>query len=92
MIAVIISEIFHLKMQKNREDSAIKMYILTAKNKVTTKWEDIEYFRDERQFDYMIDSVDYTKYSESMIIDENHNLYKHYEKKEYKPYVRRLKK
>lgn len=61
------------------------MYILTAKNRVTTKWEDIEYFRDERQFDYMIDSVDYTKYSESMIIDENHNLYKHYEKKDYTP-------
>ena len=26
--------------------------------------EDIEYFKDDRQFDFMIDSVDYTKYSE----------------------------
>lgn len=64
------------------------MYIITAKNRVTTKWEDIEYFSDSRQFDYMIDSVDYTKYSESMIIDENHHLHKYYEKKEYKPYFK----
>lgn len=68
------------------------MYVLTAKNRVTKRWEDIEYFSDSRQFDYMIDSVDYNKYSESMIIDENHNLYKHYEKKDYTPYVRKLKK
>lgn len=68
------------------------MYVLTAKNRVTKSWEDIEYFRDERQFDYMIDSVDYSKYSESMIIDENHHLYKYYEKKEYKPYFKELTK
>ena len=40
------------------------MYVLTAKNRITKRWEDIEYFRDSRQFDHMIDSVDYTKYSE----------------------------
>lgn len=68
------------------------MYVLTAKNRVTKRWEDIEYFRDERQFDYMIDSVDYTKYSESMILDENHHLHKYYECKNYTPYVRKLKK
>ena len=61
------------------------MYCLTAKNRVTKRWEDIEYFRDERQFDYMIDSVDYTKYSESMILDENHHLHMYYEKKDYTP-------
>ena len=68
------------------------MYILTAKNIVTKRWENIEYFRDERQFDYMIDSVDYTKYSESMIIDENHHLHMYYESKEYKPYFKTLTK
>lgn len=64
------------------------MYILTAKNRVTKRWEDIEYFKDECEFDYMIDSVDYTKYSESMILDENHHLYKFYEKKDYTPYFK----
>ena len=64
------------------------MYCLTAKNRITKKWEDIEYFRDKRQFDYMIDSVDYNKYSESMILDENHNLYSYYEKKDYTPYFK----
>jgi hypothetical protein len=68
------------------------MFVLTAKNRVTKRWEDIEYFSDSRQFDYMIDSVDYTKYSESMIIDENHHLYKYYEKKDYTPYFKVLKK
>ena len=68
------------------------MYVLTAKNRITKKWEDIEYFKDERQFDYMIDSVDYSKYSESMIIDEKHHLHKYYEKKDYKPYFKTLTK
>jgi len=68
------------------------MYCLTAKNRVTKRWEDIEYFSDSRQFDYMIDSVDYEKYSESMILDENHHLHKYYEKKEYKPYFKALTK
>ena len=64
------------------------MYVLTAKNRVTKRWEDIEYFSDSRQFDFMIDSVDYSKYSESMILDENHHLYGYYEKKDYIPYFK----
>lgn len=64
------------------------MFVLTAKNRVTKRWEDIEYFRDERQFDFMIDSIDYNKYSESMILDENHHLHKFYEKKDYTPYFK----
>lgn len=72
----------------NREDSVIKMYCLTAKNRITKRWEDIEYFRDERQFDFMIDSVDYTKYSESMILDENHHLHMYYECKDFTPYFK----
>lgn len=64
------------------------MYILTAKNRVTKRWEDIEYFKDDRQFDFMIDSVDYTKYSESMILDENHHCLKYYEYKDHKPYFK----
>lgn len=68
------------------------MYVLTAKNRITTRWEDIEYFKDDRQFDYMIDSVDYTKYSESMIINENHICLKHYEYKDHKSYFKTLTK
>lgn len=68
------------------------MYVLTAKNRETKRWEDIEYFSDSRQFDYMIDSVDYSKYSESMILDENYNLYSHYEKKDYTPYFKAVTK
>ena len=68
------------------------MYVLTAKNRVTKRWEDIEYFNDSRQFDYMIDSVDYTKYSESMILDENHHLHAFYECKDYTPYFKTLTK
>lgn len=68
------------------------MYVLTAKNRVTKRWEDIEYFSDSRQFDYMIDSVNYDKYSESMILDENHHLHAFYEKKDYTPYIKTLTK
>lgn len=64
------------------------MYCLTAKNRVTKRWEDIEYFNDSRQFDFMIDSIDYNKYSESMILDENHHLHKFYECKDYTPYFK----
>lgn len=64
------------------------MYCLSAKNRITKRWEDIEYFSDSRQFDFMIDSIDYTKYSESMILDENHHLHMYYEYKEYKPYFK----
>lgn len=64
------------------------MFVLTAKNRITKRWEDIEYFRDDRQFNFMIDSIDYSKYSESMILDENHHLYSYYEKKDYKPYFK----
>lgn len=64
------------------------MFCLTAKNRITKRWEDIEYFKDDRQFDFMIDSVDYTKYSESMILDENHHCLRHYEKKDYTPYIK----
>ena len=64
------------------------MYCLSAKNRVTKRWEDIEYFSDSRQFHFMIDSIDYTKYSESMILDENHHLHAFYEKKDYTPYFK----
>lgn len=68
------------------------MYCLTAKNRVTKRWEDIEYFNDSRQFDFMIDSIDYTKYNEAMIINENHNCLMYYECKDYKPYFKTLTK
>ena len=64
------------------------MYILTAKNIVTKRWENIEYFNDSKEFYFMIDSVDYSKYSEAMIINENHNCLMYYENKDYKPYFK----
>lgn len=64
------------------------MYCLTAKNRITKRWEDIEYFRDECEFDFMIDSIDYNKYSESMILDENHHLHMYYECKDFTPYFK----
>ena len=50
------------------------MYILTAKDRLTKRWIDLEYFRDERQFYYELDTVNPDVYSEAMIIDENHHL------------------
>ena len=35
----------------------IIMYCLTAKNRITKRWEDIEYFKDYRQFDFIIGEV-----------------------------------
>lgn len=50
------------------------MYILTAKDRLTKRWIDLEYFNDSRQFYYELDTVDPDIYSEAMIIDEQHHL------------------
>ena len=60
------------------------MYILTAKDRLTKRWIDLEYFRDERQFYYELDTVNPDVYSEAMIIDENHHLMMYIELKETK--------
>ncbi len=44
------------------------MYELKARNRITTKYELLRTFEDERQFHYMIDQVDREKYSEAMIL------------------------
>ena len=50
------------------------MYILTAKDRSTKRWIDLEYFNDNREFFYELDTVNPDKFSEAMIIDENHHL------------------
>ena len=60
------------------------MYILTAKDRLTKRWIDLEYFRDERQFYYELDTVNPDEFSEAMIIDENHHLMMYIELKETK--------
>ena len=50
------------------------MYILTARDRTTKRWIDLEYFNDSRQFHYELDTVDPDIFSEAMIIDENHQV------------------
>ena len=63
------------------------MYRLCAKNRKTTKWDELGVFYDERQFHYMCDTVDKEKYSGVMITDESckHCLF-HYDFPDYTPY------
>ena len=62
------------------------MYTLSARNRYTKKWDDLSTFYDERQFYFMLNEVDYSKYNEVLILDENRNVMMYYEHKEYVSY------
>lgn len=68
------------------------MFILKAKNKETKKWDLLNIFYDDRQFNFMCDSVDKTLYSEVMITDETETrcLF-YYEFKDFTPYFEKEK-
>lgn len=68
------------------------MFILTAKNRESTKWDDLCVFYDENQFHYMCDSVDKNIYSEVMITDDSGTrcLF-YYGFKDFTPYFKKHK-
>lgn len=63
-------------------------YTLTARNRTTKKDEKITEFDDERQFDFMLDSVDKNKYEDAMIL-EGQICRKYITFKLYEPYEKR---
>ncbi len=68
------------------------MFILTAKNRESTKWDNLCVFYDERQFHYMCDTVDKNIYSEVMITDETgKRCLFYYEFPDYTPYFIKYK-
>ena len=63
---------------------------LLARNKITKKDDTLCYFDDERQFDFMLDSVDRNIYLDAMIL-EGQVCRKYIEFKDYTPYFEKVK-
>jgi len=63
---------------------------LLARNKITKKDDTLSYFDDEKQFDFMLDSVDKDKYLDAMIL-ERQICRKYIEFKDYTPYFEKVK-
>lgn len=60
------------------------MYELWGREREDNQYHFISYFDDEKQFHYMIDTLDRDKYSEGMIICDQHCLF-YQEFKKYEP-------
>lgn len=64
------------------------MYELKGRNRKTKKYDKLRTFEDKRQFHYMIDQVDESKYSEAMILNETGGVEMYVELKQPKTLIK----
>ncbi len=58
------------------------MYELKGRNRTTKRYDKLKTFEDKKQFHYMLDQVDKSKYSEAMILNDSGGVEMYIEIKE----------